>query len=169
MLDGPVHEWLAQHRAPWLTVVLQVLTYTGGNAAVVLGTVVLAALLWRRGRARAALCACGATATGIVLLNLLKVAFKRERPTGQIVWVELHTYSFPSGHALLSTLLAVLWAALWARRAWWPLLALYPLLIGASRVYLGVHWPSDVLAGWVVGAAVAAAWCLVAGRAPLRR
>jgi undecaprenyl-diphosphatase len=76
------------------------------------------------------------------------------------------TASFPSGHALLSALVYLTLAALVARQLQRRRLRLHvicvavvlTLLVGISRVYLGVHWPSDVLAGWAIGAAWALAW-----------
>ena len=100
---------------------------------------------------------------GSALLNLgAKQLFARERPS---LWESIHpetTFSFPSGHAMGSmTLAAVLVLLAWRTRwRWWvavPALA-FALLVGASRVYLGVHFPSDILAGW----AAACAWVVLA-------
>ena len=100
---------------------------------------------------------------GSALLNLgAKQFFARERPS---LWESIapeSTYSFPSGHAMGSmTLAAVLVLLAWRTRwRWWvalPALA-FALLVGLSRVYLGVHYPSDILAGW----AAAIAWAVLA-------
>ncbi len=96
---------------------------------------------------------------GSALLNIgAKLAFARERPS---LWESIApetSYSFPSGHAMGSmTLACVLLLLAWNTRWRWPVAALmlpFVVLVGLSRVYLGVHYPSDILAGW----AVAVAW-----------
>lgn len=96
---------------------------------------------------------------GSALLNLaLKPLFARERPA---LWESIapeHNFSFPSGHAMGSMSLAcVLVLLAWPTRWRWPVIATmaaFVLLVGLSRPYLGVHYPSDILAGW----AVAIAW-----------
>ena len=100
---------------------------------------------------------------GAGLLNVAaKQSFARDRPT---LWESISpetTFSFPSGHAMGSaTLACVLIALAWGTRWRWPVLVLagaFAFAVGLSRVYLGVHYPSDILAGW----AAATAWALAA-------
>lgn len=95
---------------------------------------------------------------GSALLNVgAKQFFQRDRPT---LWQSISpegTFSFPSGHAMGSmTLAATVVLLAWPTRGRWPMIALmaaFILLVGYSRVYLGVHFPSDILAGWMAGAA----------------
>lgn len=95
---------------------------------------------------------------GSALLNMLaKRTFARDRPS---LWESIapeHTYSFPSGHAMGSmTLATVLVLLAWPTRARWPMIAamaVFVSMVGASRVYLGVHYPSDILAGWMAALA----------------
>lgn len=90
---------------------------------------------------------------GSALLNVAaKQAFARERP---VLWESIApeaTYSFPSGHAMGSMSLALVLVLLaWPTRWRWPVLAamaVFVTMVGLSRVYLGVHYPSDILAGW---------------------
>lgn len=101
----------------------------------------------------------GIAIIGSALLNLgAKQLFARERPT---LWESIapeSTFSFPSGHAMGSITLAMVLVLLaWHTRwRWWVTLpmAAFVAMVGLSRVYLGVHYPSDILAGW----AVAIAW-----------
>lgn len=108
-------------------------------------------------------------ASSIVVENLLKTAFARPRPDIVGHLVETQTMSFPSGHAMVG---AVVWLTLGAlvahvsprpafRRYALAVAVAMTLLLGASRLYLGVHWPSDVLAGWSLGIAWAALILLV--------
>ncbi len=95
---------------------------------------------------------------GSALLNLgTKQFFQRDRPT---LWESISpedTFSFPSGHAMGSMTLAMVLVLLaWHTRWRWPmtlLAATFVLLVGYSRVYLGVHYPSDILAGWMAATA----------------
>jgi undecaprenyl-diphosphatase len=107
---------------------------------------------------------------GIALNDLLKLAFARPRPDLVYQTVRVFTSSFPSGHAELSAIAYLTIAALLARTQssfriglyFIALAALLTILIGVSRVYLGVHYPSDVLAGWCIGAAWAlGCWVLM--------
>lgn len=110
---------------------------------------------------------------GSALLNIgAKLAFARERPS---LWESIApetTYSFPSGHAMGSmTLACVLVLLAWHTRWRWPVVAVmapFVLLVGLSRVYLGVHYPSDILAGWAVASAWVAAVFLSVYRARRR-
>jgi undecaprenyl-diphosphatase len=114
----------------------------------------------------------GLAIVGSVLLNLAaKNHFARVRPD---LWLSLApetTFSFPSGHAMGSATLGVALILLfWSTRWRWPVFAvagLFVLLVGLSRIYLGVHFPSDILAGWAAGTAwVVAMYQLVLSQAP---
>ena len=124
------------------------------------------------GKWRNAVMVSGASVSGVFLSELLKVQFGRPRPELVPQLAEVHSLSFPSGHAMLSAVIYLTLGALLARfhkrkreRALIMVYAvLVTMMVGASRVYLGVHWPTDVLAGWALGAAWAAVWWLVAWR-----
>jgi undecaprenyl-diphosphatase len=108
---------------------------------------------------------------GMALNDLLKLAFARVRPDVVPHGAQVFTMSFPSGHAALSAITYLTIGALLARSQpsvalgvyFMTLAALTTALVGVSRIYLGVHYPTDVLAGWCIGAAWAmACWVLMA-------
>ena len=112
-----------------------------------------------------------AVAGGIGLNNLLKLLFPRRRPEVVTPAARVFTTSFPSGHATLSAIAYLTIGALLSRAFPTAALSLYfmalavflTVLVGSSRVYLGVHYPTDVLAGWCIGAAWALfCWALMA-------
>lgn len=123
---------------------------------------VLAAVAWHRrcGERREALAWLVVGLTTLVLHLSLKPIFGRPRPD---LWPRLvgdSDFSFPSGHALVSAAFYPLlaWVTLRLRRVAFVLVGVgLPLFVGFGRLYLGVHWPTDVLAGWTLGAAQAAA------------
>ncbi|WP_052215022.1 phosphatase PAP2 family protein [Belnapia sp. F-4-1] len=155
---------------PWLELTMRDLTALGGIP--VLGLLSLVALGWLvlRRRWRSVTLMLLALPGGLLLNTLLKHGFDRPRPSLVAHLVEVETSSFPSGHAMLSavgflTLGALLAGGAERRRERGYILAaavLLTLVVGGSRVYLGVHWPSDVLAGWCLGAAWAmGCWLLL--------
>lgn len=121
---------------------------TVGRIAVIIAAIAL--LLWRGRRSGArwlALVMAGGT-----LLNLgLKQIFAAPRPDLLPHLDIVHSYSFPSGHAAGNMMLFGALAMLAGRRGDYLLAFMAIALIGVSRVWLGVHWPSDVLAGWIEG------------------
>ena len=111
--------------------------------------------------------------SGSAVLNMtVKHVFARERPA---LWASIApetTFSFPSGHAMGSaTLACVLILLTWRTRWRWPVLVValaFTIAVGLSRIYLGVHYPSDILAGWAAASVWTAAVFLVVYRAQLR-
>jgi undecaprenyl-diphosphatase len=156
----------------WLPAIAQDVTALGSNVILVsVSLVVLGGLLLERKRGAALLTAVSILG-GTVLSLLVKLLFERPRPDVVPHMVEVFTASFPSGHAMLSAVTYLTLGALMTRIQAGPRLKLYvmavavavTLLVGASRIYLGVHWPTDVLAGWCLGSAWALSCWLVALR-----
>jgi undecaprenyl-diphosphatase len=153
----------------WLELTMRDLTALGSTAVLTLVTLAAAGYLLLMRRAGAALMVACAVGGGLAASHGLKWLIERPRPDLVPHGVPVLTLSFPSGHATMSAVvyltLGVLLASLQpSRRAALYLLGvavLLTVLVGFSRVYLGVHWPSDVLAGWSLGAAWAAACLLV--------
>jgi undecaprenyl-diphosphatase len=136
------------------------LTSLGGHAVLVTLVLLVAGFLLLDGRRATAMLVLASSVGAALLSAGLKVLFARPRPDVVEHLVGVSTPSFPSGHALLSAAIYLTLGALLAREFPRPALQRYfmgvavmlTLLIGLSRVYLGVHWPSDVLAGWCIGA-----------------
>lgn len=113
-----------------------------------------------------------ATISGSLVGEFLKTDFARARPTIVTHFVEVHSLSYPSGHATNSAVIFLTLGILLARAQTLRATRIYILivamlcsiLIGSSRVYNGVHWPTDVLAGWAVGGSWALLWGAIAFR-----
>lgn len=154
----------------WLEHVMRDITSLGSFTLVSCVTFIAVGYLLIDGKRAAALFVLVAIAGGVVLSEGLKHLFARPRPELVAHLVEVQTASFPSGHAMLSAVTFLTLGALLARiqssnrlKAYVVAVAiLLTLLIGASRVYLGVHWPTDVLAGWCAGASWAMGCWLLA-------
>ena len=145
---------------PWLTDALRDVTALGSTTLITLATLMgAAALVYRRHWRRALM-----LVLVVVLANAsddrLKMIYSRVRPDYAVAGLYLHSLSFPSGH---STASAALWLTLGTiaasfedrtdAKVFWIVMAIATILaVGFSRVYLGAHWPTDVLAGWILGA-----------------
>ncbi len=141
------------------------LTALGGAVWLIFLTAAAAGALALLRQARSALLLLAAVAGGQLLSHGTKGLFDRPRPDLVSHEAYVHTASFPSGHSMMAAVVYLTLAAMMARatpsrrlKAYYvSLAALLTVAVGVSRVYLGVHWPSDVLAGWMIGAA----WALL--------
>jgi undecaprenyl-diphosphatase len=149
----------------WLEEFGRDVTALGGVGFLTLLTLAVAGFLILQHKRRSAMFIVAAIAGGVLISNLLKSGFDRPRPDLVPHGSYVYTASFPSGHAALSAVtyltLGALLAQVQSRRRVKAYLIILALLItiavGASRVYLGVHWPTDVLAGWTLGIS----WALI--------
>jgi undecaprenyl-diphosphatase len=155
----------------WLQIMFRDITPLGGYAVVMLISLAVIGYLLMDGKRGAALWVLVAVSGGAVISKLLKLAIERPRPDLVARLVEVNTSSFPSGHATLAAVTYLTLGALLSRVEARRRAKIYVLmvavvltvLIGVSRIYLGVHWPTDVLAGWCVGAA----WAMLCWRIAL--
>lgn len=153
----------------WLKTAALDITALGGPVVLSLVTFVIAGYLLVCRKTRAAALVAISIGSGMLLSTLLKDSFDRPRPDLVPHIVVATSGSFPSGHAMLSAITYLTLAGLlmriqtgWAAKAYVLAVAiLLTVAIGASRVYLGVHWPTDVVAGWCVGSAWALLYWLV--------
>ncbi|EJW13402.1 PA-phosphatase related phosphoesterase [Rhodovulum sp. PH10] len=145
----------------WLEVVVRDITALGSITVLTLVTAIVVGYLVMDRKRAAALFVLVSVAGGALLTSLTKLAIARPRPDLVAHLVQVDSYSFPSGHATASAVTFLTLGTLLARvQTGWRLKAYVigvalalTITIGASRVYLGVHWPTDVLAGWCLGAA----------------
>lgn len=153
----------------WLGNIARDITSLGSGAVLTIFTLIVAGALVIYRSWHEVLLLLAALLGGAALSLGLKDVFERERPTLVPHLDVVSTYSFPSGHALLSAVVYLTIGAILARLFSKRRVKLYllgvatslALLVGVSRVYVGVHYPSDVLAGWCAGAAWAALCWLV--------
>lgn len=184
MLEGDLHEFderilLALRTAgdlsnpiggPQVEVAMRDLTALGGITVLTLLTLAVLAFLILRGQRASALFLAIAIVGGQVLSHLMKFSFARPRPELVPHIVEVSSASFPSGHSMMAAVTYLTLAVMLSRNEdqlrlkvfHFAIAVLMTFLVGASRVYLGVHWPSDVLAGWALGAAWALGVAMVA-------
>ena len=155
--DKPILLFFHSHANAVLDVTMIFFTRAGSAAALVpLDVLVFLYLLWRRDRMQAVFWPLAVA--GAALLNqLAKHVFARIRPDFWISSLPESTFSFPSGHAMQSmAVVAGLVVLTWDGRWRWPVMLIgvcFVLLVGLSRIYLGVHFPSDILAGWTASLA----------------
>lgn len=144
------------------------ITSLGGPVAIPIGAALLLGFFWiRKERWNAIYVAL--TLGGTFLLNTaLKLFFRRDRPSLWSLLVEESSYSFPSGHAMISMALGLTLVILtfYSRGRWAVIVlsALYVLAIGFTRMYLGVHYPTDIIGGWLMSLV----WVFLATRFMMR-
>ncbi|WP_052763980.1 phosphatase PAP2 family protein [Microvirga massiliensis] len=143
----------------WLEEMMRDFTALGGTGVLAMLTVAVAGFLLMTRKSHAAAMILVSVVSGVVLSSLLKWGFARPRPELVPHEAAVYTQSFPSGHAMMSAVVYLTLGALLARTQAQTSVKIYllvvagllTLLVGASRVYLGVHWPTDVIAGWALG------------------
>ena len=155
-LDRDIYEALYAGGHPSLVIIARIFTALGEPTVLVGAGFLIALWLWWRGRGRFALMLLLVILVGRGITEVEKLAVARPRPNLEPHLAIVKTWSFPSGHATSSMIFYLTLAlALTAGTRWLRPTAfaavLLSLLIGVSRVMLGVHWPSDVVGGWAFG------------------
>jgi len=157
-LDVATLDWMAAHTSPLGLRVFSATTHLGDVVIMVIA-VAGAWVLWHQRHRLVLVCWLSAFFGGVLVNRLLKLLVHRSRP---IRVVHESTFSFPSGHTMAATIgygmLAYVMATYWRprgvpRRALYLAAAALALAVGVSRIYLGVHFPTDVLGGFAAGTA----------------
>ena len=160
LTDPRVTAWVVAHRTGGLTAVLRTVTWLGSSVVIIpLALTVAIFFAWRRRRWGPLALLTAAIAGAAASYTLIKAAVGRPRPPPAIWIGHFSGAAFPSGHAAQSvacyaTVAVILGAGRSARvkTALWSAAALIALVVGASRIYLGAHWLTDVLGGYALGA-----------------
>jgi undecaprenyl-diphosphatase len=175
--DTRVMQFVAEHRGPaWLQEAGRDITSMGSIAVLSLVTFAVAGYFLLAGKRGSMLLILGATIGGLLISSGIKALVDRARPDLFVHGDQVYTSSFPSGHSMMSAVVYLTLGALLTRLVQSRMLKLYFLLlalgatalVGISRIYMGVHWPTDVLAGWTAGL-VWALICWLIARALQRR
>jgi membrane-associated phospholipid phosphatase len=161
-IDRSVLDWVLAHRGPGPVSVVRFVTNTGASP-VLFPLVALAGLAvrLRTGRWRPAVVALAVAGAGVGTRLGLSVLVREARPPSSAWAVPVGGFSFPSGHTATSALIAgalawllsLLLPARWMTAVAAAVLGTWAVLVGLSRIYLGVHWVSDILAGWLLAGA----------------
>lgn len=159
--DDAVRAWFLSHQNPVVYKIAYAITWIGAPTMMIILAIAAGAWFYHRhGRSKAGV-VVAAPAAGGLLSGGMKLLYGRARPAGAAVFNE-HSFSFPSGHAATSAAVMVTLCYVLAREQIisWPTAIVVggfvPLLVGISRLYLDVHWTTDVVGGWAVGLVVAA-------------
>ena len=158
-LDHWLPNDLYKHSSPHLTAFMRLLTTIGSPLWVVIWCLSMLGVLLLRKRWGEAIGIFGSEVGGLLINQAAKAAFKRERPDWSWLFVHEKNYSFPSGHAMLGIisfgtitfLLCRYYHSTITRTIITVFFTLLVFGIGFSRIYLGAHFPSDILAGWIAG------------------
>lgn len=157
--DEAVLQWFAQRRTPLMNTVMLEITTLGTGVVLIVIVLIASVFLWLTKHRWSVYILLLGVFGAKVFNTLLKVSFARERPSIVEQIADVHSTSFPSGHAMSSIvaygsvayLVTRLEPTKRLRNVTWLLVTLIVIAIGVSRMYLGVHYPSDVIAGFLAG------------------
>jgi undecaprenyl-diphosphatase len=170
--DRAVRDWVFAHRPSWLVSVFEVVTLLGDRRTLAIAAVIVALTLARGGARLRPLLVAALPFCLSATARLLREWYQIPRPPAGLLSSSL-TFGFPSGHTSGSTAVAVVIGYVLARErgvrgVGWTIALVVPLAVGISRLYLDMHWASDVIGGWLIGGLYAVAVCALYEQA-LRR
>lgn len=160
-LDRCVQDWFFSLRSTWLNALVIPLTHTSDTITIVVLCIILVVSPFP-GRKKYGFPVTLAALSGLAIYKPMKHLFLRPRPDVSLHLVEQGGFSFPSGHSVTSVIVFGLLFYLIRKHCNRPVLRnvlsgiclLLAVLVGPSRIHVGVHWPTDVLAGWCIGGGV---------------
>ena len=159
-LDGSVLQWFVEHREPWLTTAVRIVTDVGSSAFLIPLVLAVGAWYWRRHGTRRPLTLLALAYCGSFLVSQsIKALAARARPPDGLAVEHFGGYAFPSGHAteaaavygMLAFVLASRTPRLRRKASAWACAVVIVAVVGITRLYLGAHWLTDVLGGWLFG------------------
>jgi membrane-associated phospholipid phosphatase len=161
-VDPGVQDFVVRHRVDWLTDTFRILTHLGSSVILVVVLAAFGVLVWISRRSLVALTLpIVAFVVTVLAKNAAKALIERPRPSPALAIGSNTGFAFPSGHAadslaVFAMLALILSTARTPRAKWalWSCALAVVMVVGASRVYLGSHWLSDVLGGWALAAAI---------------
>jgi undecaprenyl-diphosphatase len=161
--DRAVRGWVFAHRPPWLVSVFGVVTLLGDRRTLFIGAAIVSLTLARSGARLRPLLVAALPFCLSATARLLREWYQIPRPPAGLLTSAL-SFGFPSGHTSGSTAVAVVVGYVLARergarRVGWTIALVVPLAVGISRLFLDMHWASDVIGGWLIGGLYAVAVC----------
>lgn len=166
--DDQIMSWIDDHRVSWITSFTKALLHVNETHWILtsIGLAAAGVIVWRRAW-RVGISTVWAVLTAGWISSEVKGYFERPRPQFPDALVQVDGWAMPSNHSsvlaagCITFVCAVAWSSRRARLWTSVVLALGTLVIGLAMIYLGAHWPTDVLAGWALGGAIGAAFGFV--------
>ncbi|XVG95987.1 phosphatase PAP2 family protein [Eubacteriales bacterium KG127] len=157
LFDDYIRFWIYKQRCEWLTPLVKGITYLGNWQTIFIISIILA--IYNKTRFCLGIPAITVSLISVGIYSLLKIEFQRPRPDVALHLVSQGGWSFPSGHSMncivfYGTIFYILWMygdRIKHRRLWLAMTGLLIPAIGVSRVYVGVHYPTDIVGGWTFG------------------
>lgn len=158
LFDLPIYQFVMSVFVPssFMTILMKFITTLGSTIVIITGILSVALLIKNKKYFKIFMIA---NVIGVILNNILKLIIRRPRPTDTMLLTYESSYSFPSGHSMMSMIfygLIIYYVIKFIKKKWLCnslviLLSLIIFSVGLSRIYLGVHYATDVLAGFIVG------------------
>lgn len=158
LFDLPVYQFIMNIFEPTIlmTIIMKIITTLGSTLVIVTGILSIAILVKNKKYFKTFLIA---NLIGVIINNILKILIHRPRPTNTTLFTVEKSYSFPSGHTMMSTIFygLIIYYVIkfinkkWLRNLLVGLLSFTILAIAISRIYLGVHYATDVIGGFIIG------------------
>jgi len=155
ILDSPINQLMVWIRVPWMNQLMLLVSTTASWQMILWGTWLGSILLAAAKKWRYLTAMLLSNATAVIFIQLAKMITGRERPPVEMAVITEHGFAFPSGHSYLAVVFYGLLTYFWVKHLklkWEKILMLgigivFVMMLGFSRIYLGVHWTTDVLAG----------------------